>query len=105
MPIDDFDLSDFWEESEYATKEYVGEPITENMIEEVEVEVEAELGYKLPKSYIKLLKIQNGGISKKTNHPTKESTSWADNYVSLTGVFGLDSKKTYSLLGGLVVNS
>ena len=97
MPLDNFDLSDFWEESEYATKEYVGEPISEKMIDEIE----AELDYKLPESYIQLLKNQNGGIPKNTNHPTQERTSWAENHIALTGIFGIDSKKTCSLLGGL----
>lgn len=97
MPLDDLDLSDFWEESEYATKEYVGEPISEKMIDEIE----AELDYKLPESYIQLLKNQNGGIPKNTNHSMQERTSWAENHIALTGIFGIDSKKTYSLLGGL----
>lgn len=37
------DFSDFWENSDYALKEYVSEPPTEEMI----ASVEQELGYKL----------------------------------------------------------
>jgi len=97
MSLEQFEWSDFWEESEYATKEYVGEPLSQGMIEEVE----SKIGYKLPGSYIELLKNQNGGIPNATNLPTKEATSWADNHVALTGIFGLDSKKPYSVLGDL----
>jgi len=96
-PFDDFDMRNFWEKSEYATKEYVGRPVTPEMIEKVE----DTLGYKLPASYIALLKVQNGGIPKNTNHPMNERTSWAEDHVALTGIFGLDSTKTYSILGGL----
>lgn len=97
MALGKFDANDFWEESEYATKEYVGESISQVMIDKVE----SDLGYKLPASYIALLKSQNGGIPKNTNLPTKEATSWAEDHVALKGIFGLDSKKTCSLLGGL----
>lgn len=47
-----FDFSNFWEDSEYALKEYVSEPPTDEMIDSVE----RELGYKLPASYIWLMK-------------------------------------------------
>ena len=92
-----FDLCVFWEESDYANKNYAGKPISEHMIEVVE----KKLGYKLPDSYIELLKSQNGGIPKNTNFPTVEATSWAEDHVAITGIFGLDSSKIYSLLGGL----
>jgi hypothetical protein len=95
MSFHDFDFSDFWEKSDYATKEYVGEPFSPKLLEKTE----AILGYKLPASYIELIKSQNGGIPKNTNYPTKESTSWADDHVALTGIFGIDPKKTHSLIG------
>ncbi len=56
-----FDLLNFWDESEYATREYVSEPVSDALIHSVE----AELGYKLPASYIALMRHQNGGIPKK----------------------------------------
>jgi hypothetical protein len=38
----DFDLEQFWEPSEYALKEYVGAPLTDEAV----AAVERELGYK-----------------------------------------------------------
>jgi len=96
-PYTAFCFKDFWEDSEYAEKEYVGSEISQEMIDEVETKT----GYKLPESYITLLKSQNGGFPRKTCFPTKEPTSWSENHVAITGILGLDSRKTYSLLGSL----
>lgn len=92
-----FDFDSFWEISDYATKSYVGAEINQKMINECE----KSLGYRLPESYIRLLKSQNGGIPQNTNSPTEEATSWAENHVALTGIFGCDSTKRYSLCGEL----
>ncbi|MHA3774082.1 SMI1/KNR4 family protein [Verrucomicrobiota bacterium sgz303538] len=90
-----FDLTDFWKDSDYARKVYVGAPITDEMIRSVET----ELGYKLPNAYIELLRSQNGGIPVRTNHRTSQPTSWADDHVAITGIYGLDCGKLSSLCG------
>jgi hypothetical protein len=93
----DFVLSDFWEQSDYASENYVSEPPTTEQINSIE----QELGYKLPNSYIELMKVQNGGIPKNCAFPTKERTSWADDHVAITGIMGIGRDKDYSLCGGL----
>lgn len=93
----DFDLNDFWDESEYAFKEYVEEFPTDEIISSVE----QELGYKLPASYIELMKLHNGGIPRKCCFPTAVSTSWAEDHVAITGIMGIGRTKTYSLCGSL----
>jgi len=93
--MDNFDLSAFWEDSDYARKEYVGAPVTNEMIESVQ----AELGYRLPKAYIELLRSQNGGIPGKTRHRTSQPTSWAKDHIAITGIYGLDRKRPSSLCG------
>lgn len=90
-----FDFSNFWEDSEYALKEYVSEPPTEEMIDSVE----RELGYKLPDSYIWLMKQHNGGVPVNNCFPTNEPTSWAEDHVAITGIFGIGREKDYSLCG------
>lgn len=91
----DFDVSQFWEQSEYADETYVGDTLTNEQV----VLVERQLGYKLPKAYIELMKYQNGGIPNKTNHRTKERTSWAENHIAITGIFSIGSTKSCSLCG------
>ena len=58
----DFDAALFWEPSDYALKEYVGNALTDEAVSVVE----RELGYKLPASYVELMRFQNGGIPRKT---------------------------------------
>jgi len=93
----DFDFSDFWDDGEYALKEYVDEEPTDELIKSVE----DELGYKLPASYIELMKLHNGGIPKINCFPTTERTSWAEDHIAITGIMGIGRKKTYSLCGSL----
>lgn len=93
----DFDFSDFWNDSEYSFKEYIEEEPTDELIKSVE----DELGYKLPVSYIELMKMHNGGIPKKDCYPTTQRTSWAENHIAITGIMGIGRNKTYSLCGSL----
>ena len=92
----DFDVAGFWEPSEYALKQYVGAPLTD----EVLAAVERELGYKLPASYVELMGIQNGGIPRRTNHRTRERTSWSHDHIAVHGIHGIGREKPYSLCGG-----
>lgn len=86
---------DFWKDSKWGKKEYVSKPITKKIVNDIE----KELGYKLPLSYIKLMKIQNGGIPKNTCYPTTIATSWAEDHIAITGIFGIGRKKDLSLCG------
>ncbi len=92
-----FDLAGFWKDSDYARKEYVLPAPTDISI----ASVEKRLGYRLPRSYIELMQLQNGGLPEKTAHPTTESTSWAEDHVAITGILGIGDAKTYSLCGEL----
>lgn len=92
-----FDLSTFWENSDYAREEYVGEPPTDEMIKATE----NTLGYKLPASYIELMISQNGGMPVNTCFPSAERTSWAEDHVAIDGFLGIGKEKTYSLCGEL----
>ncbi len=63
--------------------------------------MEEELGYKLPASYIWLMKQHNGGIPVNTCYPCDEPTSWAEDHVAITGILGIGREKSYSLCGNL----
>jgi hypothetical protein len=91
----DFDIERFWEPSEYALKEYVGATLTDEIV----AAVDRELGYKLPASYVELMKFQNGGIPRRTNHRTRERTSWSDDHIAIAGIYSIGSEKPCSLCG------
>ena len=93
----DFDSSDFWEDSDYARSEYVEASVADAVI----VEIERDLGFKLPASYLELMRTHNGGIPRRTCFPTQEPTSWAEDHVAITGIMGIGREKTYSLSGSL----
>lgn len=93
----DFDFTDFWDDSDYSLQEYIEKPPSDELIQSIE----EDLGYKLPASYIELMKQHNGGIPKHNRFPTTERTSWAEDHVAITGIMGIGRNKTYSLCGQL----
>jgi len=93
----DFDFKDFWSESSYSVRDYIEEFPDDEMI----ASIENELGYKLPASYIELMRIQNGGLVEKSCFPTTEDNSWADDHIAITGIMGIGRDKTYSVCGEL----
>lgn len=93
--FEDFDLDDFWEPSDYALREYVGDAVTDNMVEGIE----RELGCRLPPSYIALMRLQNGGLPRRRNHRTREPTSWAEDHVAIQGLYSIGRDKRCSLCG------
>jgi len=95
VPFVNFDFTNFWDDSDYALKEYVDEPPTEELI----ASIEEELGYKLPASYIAMMKIHNGGMPINACFPTEEATSWAEDHIAITGILGIGREKRYSLCG------
>ncbi len=94
-PFHGFDLSDFWEDSNYARKEYIDDPLTPEKV----ATVENGLGYKLPAAYIALCKWQNGGIPKRASHRTRGPTSWAEDHIAISGIYSIGDSKSCSLLG------
>ncbi|KAJ6236210.1 hypothetical protein M0813_28132 [Anaeramoeba flamelloides] len=93
--FNDIDFTNFWSECEYSQKHYEEGEVTEEMIQKVE----KELDYKLPKSYIELMKIKNGGTVKNGAHATSTRTSWSDSHIAISSIFGIGFEKTYSLCG------
>ena len=88
--LKDFDWTEFWNDVDYAFESYIGKPVTDEDIKDAE----AELGYTLPAAYIELLKNHNGGVVKKNCFINDD-----DDCVYVTGIYGIDRDKKYSLLG------
>lgn len=93
--FDDFDPRGFWKPSEYAAKQYIDNPLTPEMV----ANVERALGYKLPAAYVALMRSQNGGMPARTHHRTNEPTSWAKDHIAITGLAAIGDAKPYSLCG------
>ncbi|MBV6703103.1 SMI1/KNR4 family protein [Kitasatospora aureofaciens] len=92
-----FDGVAFWDDSAYALKEYVEEaPPSRELIESLEEELG---GYRLPDSYIALMTAHNGGTPTRTCFPLTEPTSWADDYIEITGIRGIGRTRPQSLGG------
>lgn len=89
------EFTNFWNNYSFAVDYYVGAPLTQAMVDQVE----SETGYKLPASYINLLQSQNGGAPFKCNIRTKEPNSWSHNRVSIVGILGIDPDQSNSVIG------
>jgi hypothetical protein len=83
--LKEIDLEQFWSDSEYFTNP---KRITDEMI----LGAESQLGYSLPKSYIRLLKSKNGGTPLNVCFPTKKQTSWADDHIQISGIKGIEGE-------------
>jgi hypothetical protein len=70
----------FWSDNYYNHP-----PLTDEMIRVAE----SSLGIKLPQLYLELLKIQNGGYTQGFVYPMTQRTTWADNHVPLSELFGI----------------
>ncbi|MBL7632551.1 SMI1/KNR4 family protein [Frankia nepalensis] len=91
----DIDLDGFWDDNEYAVREYVDAPPSAAVI----ASVEAELGYRLPASYVALMRAHNGGMPHRTCCPAPNRTTWARGHVAVHGIMGIGREKSCSLAG------
>lgn len=84
---EDIDVNKMFDNESSYGKEFKFEPITEEMIKRAE----EKLGYKLPNSYIELLKLQNGGCINEDLY---------EDYAEVACIYGIsgDEKKFYGLV-------
>ncbi|MGN9907616.1 SMI1/KNR4 family protein [Phytohabitans sp. LJ34] len=89
------DMDAFWVDTEYALDAYVGAAPSTALI----ASVEAELGYRLPASYVALMRSHNGGMPHHACCPAPSRTTWAEDHVAVDGIMGIGRAKRYSLAG------
>ena len=89
--FDNVDLDSLWYEGDYFGKEEYecDEILSDDFIEEIE----KDLGFKLPESYIFLMKKHNGGILSKTCVHINRKKRYSD----IEGIFGLGKNKSCSI--------
>ncbi|KAB0547107.1 SMI1/KNR4 family protein [Pseudomonas argentinensis] len=94
---DDIDLQAFWDDSVYARNTITDLVPSDALI----AETEAQLGYRLPASYVAFMRRHNGGTPHACCFPTEEATSWAEDHVAITSFLSIGRNKRYSLAGEL----
>ena len=87
--------SQFWDDDRLALEEYVDEAPSDTLI----ASVETELGYRLPETYLALMKQHNGGIPYATCYPLPTPEDSEKDYVEITGFLSIGRKKSNSLCG------
>lgn len=90
------DLQDLWDNSEYAKKNHISEPFTEEILAKVEDEIG---GYRLPAAYIELMRQQNGGYLQRNFFYAGEESDWADGGIWVSEILGIGFDKPYVLCG------
>ncbi len=78
---------DVWSDFFDASTHYSGPPLTDAMV----TSAERALGYVLPASYVRLLRVKNGGCPRRPCYPTG-GTHWSNNHVRLVTVFGIGGR-------------
>jgi hypothetical protein len=91
----DFDTQHFWADNAYAAEKHTETWPSDELIRRVE----ADLGYRLPASYVALMRVRNGGVPVNTCFPTTEATGWADDHIAITAICGIGYEKSISLCG------
>lgn len=77
--------NDFWDSNYYNHPD-----LTDEMVRIAE----KEFGVNLPPLLIELLRIQNGGYTKGFAYPMNQKTTWAEDHVSLSELFGIVTEKS-----------
>ena len=88
--LKDFNWTGFWNDVDYAFESYIGKSVTDKDIKDAE----AVLRYTLPATYIELLNNHNGGVLNKNCFINNNGDC-----VYVTGIYGIDRDKKYSLIG------
>ncbi|NMI06805.1 SMI1/KNR4 family protein [Paenibacillus sp. SZ31] len=86
---------EFWNDSEQALEHYVSNPPSDGLIESVE----EQLVFRLPASYIEMMKVHNGGIPYNRYFPVANTDTGATDYVEIEGILGIGREKPRTLAG------
>jgi len=95
--LEDFDFEGFWDESPEAIRIGRGPSLTDDMI----LEAERDLGYKLPASYIWLMKKYNGGYLKKTDFPLGYQLLWVGDRTTMHQLYPIGKHTSITINGDI----
>lgn len=99
MPFEGFDLAAFWEPEDYLIGKGRNEYIYPAPSDELIARTEEKLGYKLPASYIALIKQQNGGCPARVRYDVPAENGGG--FVEISGflAMGEGDRDWYTLCG------
>ncbi len=108
----DVDLEGFWDDPDPAeeARDRTERPYAQHQTlthtesfptDELVTEIEAELGYRLPDSYVELARIHNGGRVLRPCFPMSEPTCWADDHIQIDCIYAVGRTADHSLCGPL----
>ncbi len=85
----------FWNDNAEAVDQYVLAPPTDEQVESVE----EQLVFKLPTSYINMMKLHNGGVPHYRYFPVSQAEAAKKVRVEVAGILGIGREKAHSLGG------
>ncbi len=93
--LTDMDFSDFWHDIKESERRYESTRPDMRLIRSVE----EALGFKLPHSYVELMKMHNGGMLNRCWYPIRFPAETYADYIQITHFLGIGRDAPYSLCG------
>jgi hypothetical protein len=93
--FNDFDFTDFWYDADYSVENYQDQAPDDELV----ASMEAELGYRLPASYVAFARLHNGGVVDRDYFPLELGDDQIEG-VWIRGFYSLGRTKPNSLGGG-----
>ncbi|MGF9699373.1 SMI1/KNR4 family protein [Paenibacillus sp. MABNR03] len=95
LSISDTESTDFWDDNNEALEKWVLPSPTDEQIESVE----ERLVFKLPRAYVDMMKVHNGGIPRYRYIPVSEAGTAEQRLIEISGILGIGQEKKHSLCG------
>lgn len=88
-------LGGFWHDSPESDRRHLSAPFDDELLRSIE----EELGYKLPASFVLLMRSHNGGLVNRCRYPVPEPEEGKPDTVYITDILGIGREMPYSLCG------
>ena len=89
------DLTTFWHDSAESDRRHLSAPFDDEMLKSIE----EELGYKLPASFVMLMRTHNGGLVNRCRYRVPDPKEGMPDTVYITDILGIGRDAPYSLCG------